>query len=83
MCIRDSTKRLNVHRGTSYESWEENRMVIAGSPETVISEITQQAGMLGINYLLTYLFFGSMAFEDAMRSFKLFQKEVMPKLAEI
>ena len=58
-------------------------MVIAGSPETVISEITQQAGMLGINYLLAYLFFGSMTLEDAMRSFKLFHEEVMPKLAKI
>ena len=77
------TRRLNVHRGTSYESWEENRMVIAGSPETVVSEITQQAAMLGINYLLAYFFFGSMTFDDAMRSFKLFHKEVMPKLAEI
>ncbi len=77
------TRRLNVHRGTSYESWEENRMVIAGSPETVVSEITQQAAMLGINYLLAYLFFGSMNFDDAMRSFKLFHKEVMPELAEI
>ena len=58
-------------------------MVIAGSPETVISEITQQAGMLRINYLLAYLFFGSMTLEDAMRSFKLFHEEVMPKLAKI
>ena len=77
------TRRLNVHRGTSYESWEENRMGIAGSPETVVSEITQQAAMLGINYLLAYLFFGSMTLKDAMRSFKLFHNEVMPKLAKI
>ncbi len=77
------TNRLNVHRGADYDSWREMNMVIAGSPETVLTEIKRQAEMLGLNYLLTYLFFGNMAFADAKRSMQLFTNEVMPKLADI
>ncbi|NQU69228.1 MAG: LLM class flavin-dependent oxidoreductase, partial [Rhodospirillales bacterium] len=77
------TNRLNVHRGADYDSWRDMNMVIAGSPETVLTEIKRQAEMLGLNYLLTYLFFGNMAFADAKRSMQLFTNEVMPKLADI
>ena len=77
------TNRLNVHRGVTFESWEEMQMVIAGSPETVRAEIERQAEMLGLNYLVAYLFFGSMTLDDAMRSQRLFATEIMPKLAEI
>ena len=58
-------------------------MVIAGSPDTVRAEIERQAEMLGINYLVAYLFFGTMTLPDAMRSQHLFATEVMPKLAEV
>ena len=75
------TNRLGVHRGETFESWQELEMVIAGSPETVAAEIERQAGLLGINYLLTYLFFGTMTLADALRSLELFRTEVMPKLA--
>ncbi len=77
------TNRLNVHRGADFESWREANMVIAGSPETVLAEITRQADMLGLNYLIAYLFFGTMTLADAGRSLDLFASEVMPKLADI
>jgi alkanesulfonate monooxygenase SsuD/methylene tetrahydromethanopterin reductase-like flavin-dependent oxidoreductase (luciferase family) len=77
------TERLNVHRAMDFESWRENGMAIAGSPETVRAEIERQAEMLGINYVLAYLFFGTMTLADAMRSQQLFATEVMPKLADI
>ena len=57
--------------------------VIAGNPETVRAEIERQAAELGINYLLTYLFLGTMALADALRSLQLFGTEVMPKLARL
>ena len=38
---------------------------------------------LGINYLLTYLFLGTMSLNDAMRSLDLFRTEVMPHLAKL
>ena len=77
------TARLNVHAGVDFETCEKNGMVIAGSPDTVLAKIREQAGELGTNYLLAYLFFGSLSLTDAMRSLQLFTTEVMPKVAEI
>jgi alkanesulfonate monooxygenase SsuD/methylene tetrahydromethanopterin reductase-like flavin-dependent oxidoreductase (luciferase family) len=77
------SSRLNVQRGQSFEECLENGMAIAGSPETVRAAIERQAQTLGINYLLTYLFFGTLAFADAERSLRLFSTEVMPKIAQL
>lgn len=77
------TTRTNVHRAEDFEGWEKLEMVIAGSPETVCAAIERQAKQLGLNYLLTYLFFGTMALSDALRSLQLFKTEVMPKLAHL
>jgi hypothetical protein len=45
--------------------------------------IEKQAAALGINYLLTYLFLGTMTLAEAMRSLELFSTEVMPKLKHL
>jgi len=79
----DLTTRLNVQRGQSFEACLANGMAIVGSPATVAAAIERQAGELGINYLLTYLFFGTMKFTDAQRSLALFAAEVMPKIASL
>jgi alkanesulfonate monooxygenase SsuD/methylene tetrahydromethanopterin reductase-like flavin-dependent oxidoreductase (luciferase family) len=76
-------KRAGIHRGADLESWEEMGMAIAGSPETVLAKLTEQAETLGINYLIAYLFFGTMSMEDAMRSQQLFVSEVMPHLEKM
>ena len=57
--------------------------VIAGSPDTVCAAIEQQAAALRINYLLAYLFLGTMTLADALRSLRLFSAEVMPKIAHL
>ena len=72
-----------VPRGTTFEEWEQDGMAIAGAPGTVLAEIERQTGELGINYLLTYLFFGTMTLEQALRSLRLFSTEVMPKLEKL
>lgn len=77
------TSRNNVHRGVDFESWEQNGMAIVGTPDTVLAEIRRQAEMLGLNYLIAYQFFGSMALSDAKRSLQLFSTEIMPALAEV
>lgn len=77
------TARSDIHRNESFESWEERGMAIAGSPDTVRQALTEQAERLGLNYLLAYLFFGTMSFADASRSQRLFADEVMPALAKI
>jgi len=77
------TSRLNVPRGANFEACVEDRTVIAGSPTTVRAEIERQVRELGVNYLLTYLFLGTMSLADALRSLELFHSEVMPHLAKL
>jgi hypothetical protein len=57
--------------------------VIAGSPRTVLAEIEKQMAQIGANYLLTYMFLGTMTLEQAMRSLALFKAEVMPKVEKL
>jgi hypothetical protein len=57
--------------------------VIAGSPRSVRAAIERQVNELGVNYLLTYLFLGTMSLDDALRSLKLFSTEVMPHLEKL
>jgi alkanesulfonate monooxygenase SsuD/methylene tetrahydromethanopterin reductase-like flavin-dependent oxidoreductase (luciferase family) len=57
--------------------------VIAGSPQTVRAEIERQTKELGINYLVSYPFLGTMSLADALRSLQLFSTEVMPHLAAL
>ena len=57
--------------------------MIAGSPATVRAELVRQVRELGVNYLLTYLFLGTMSLADALRSLDLFRSEVTPHLAKL
>ncbi len=75
--------RFNVPRGASFEEAVADGSTIAGSPQTVYAELEKQVGELGINYLLTYLFLGTMSLTEALRSLQLFGAEVMPKLAKL
>src|SRR5262249_26795692 len=69
-----------VPRGLTFEEWEKDGMAIAGSPATVIAEVERQTEKLGINYLLTYLFFGTMTLAQARHSLELMRAEVIPKI---
>src|SRR5262249_31541029 len=75
--------RFNVPRGATFEEGVADGSVIAGSPQTVLAELEKQTAELGINYLLTYLFLGTMSLAEALRSLQLFSAEVMPKLARL
>jgi alkanesulfonate monooxygenase SsuD/methylene tetrahydromethanopterin reductase-like flavin-dependent oxidoreductase (luciferase family) len=55
--------------------------IIVGNPDTVADEINKQTAALGINYLLTYLLFGTMPLAAALRSLALFSGKVMPKIS--
>jgi alkanesulfonate monooxygenase SsuD/methylene tetrahydromethanopterin reductase-like flavin-dependent oxidoreductase (luciferase family) len=77
------TSRLNVPRGATYDDCLADGSVIAGSPHTVREKIERQVAELGVNYLLTYLFLGTMSLAEALRSLALFSSEVMPHLARL
>jgi hypothetical protein len=49
----------------------------------VREKIERQVAELGVNYLLTYLFLGTMSLAEALRSLALFSSEVMPHLARL
>jgi alkanesulfonate monooxygenase SsuD/methylene tetrahydromethanopterin reductase-like flavin-dependent oxidoreductase (luciferase family) len=72
-----------VPRGITFEEWEKDGMAIAGSPATVVAEIERQTAKLGINYLLSYLFFGNLTLAQALRSLELMRTEVMPKIEKL
>ena len=61
----DLVTRLNVRRGSTFEECTGNGMVIAGSPETVRAAIEREMAELGTNYLLAYLFFGTLTYAEA------------------
>jgi len=79
----DLAARLNIPHAATLEDSIKEGTAIVGSPSTVLAEIEKQVGELGINYLLAYMFFGTMSLPDALRSLQLFSTEVMPKLKDL
>jgi len=79
----DLVTRLNVRRGTSFEECVGNGMILAGTPATVRAGLEREAAELGTNYLLAYLFFGTLTYAEAKRSLDLFAKDVMPQLEKL
>jgi alkanesulfonate monooxygenase SsuD/methylene tetrahydromethanopterin reductase-like flavin-dependent oxidoreductase (luciferase family) len=75
--------RMRNVRGQSFEECVAEGTVIAGSPKTVLAEIEKHHKEIGFNYLLAYLFLGTMTADIAMRSLKLFSSEVMPAIARM
>ncbi len=74
------TKRIGAHADEGFDSWQKNGMVIAGRPDTVVDIVAEQVETLGINYLVSYLFFGTLTLPQAQRSMDLYASEVMPRL---
>ena len=79
--VTATAARMKNVRGTNFEECVAEGTVIAGSPATVHAEIERHMAQTGANYLLTYMFLGTMSLADAMRSLKLFSAEVMPKFS--
>src|SRR6202012_1676852 len=76
----DLVTRLNIRRGNTFEECLENGTGLCGTPDTGRAKIEREMGEPGTNYLLAYLFFGTMTYADAKRSLDLFATEVMPHL---
>jgi len=75
--------RLNVPRAATLDENLADGTLIAGTPDTVVAAIERQTAALGINYLLSYLFFGHMTLAQALRSLVLMRTEVMPRIAHL
>ncbi len=55
-------------------------MSIAGSPRTVADFLAREAEVAGANMIMGQMVFGTLAYDDALRSLELFAGEVMPAL---
>ena len=75
--------RLNIPLAASYEDALRDGTLIAGTPDQVRAEIERQVEILGVNYLITYPYFGNMELGEAMNSLRLFSTEVMPRIAHL
>jgi alkanesulfonate monooxygenase SsuD/methylene tetrahydromethanopterin reductase-like flavin-dependent oxidoreductase (luciferase family) len=64
----------------TYERLLRDGFCIIGDPDTVTQKVKEQQEALGAGILVTYLPFGSMEPEEAIKSIELFAKEVMPNL---
>ena len=67
----------------SYEKQQEARVIIVGTPDSVIDKLKYMMENLNPGYLLIYGNEGPMKHEDSMRSIELLGKEVIPALKEI
>jgi alkanesulfonate monooxygenase SsuD/methylene tetrahydromethanopterin reductase-like flavin-dependent oxidoreductase (luciferase family) len=74
---------MRVVRGQNYEEGVAEGTVIVGAPKTVLARLQEQHKEIGFNYLLNYMFLGTMTMEQAMRSLKLFVGQVMPALEKM
>jgi alkanesulfonate monooxygenase SsuD/methylene tetrahydromethanopterin reductase-like flavin-dependent oxidoreductase (luciferase family) len=75
--------RLKLPTGATYDDLVRDGIAIVGTPSKVTRAIAELVPVLGINYFVTYMFLGSMALTDALRSLQLFSTEVMPTVAAL
>ncbi|HEU0072601.1 MAG TPA: LLM class flavin-dependent oxidoreductase [Dehalococcoidia bacterium] len=64
-------------------SWEElvsTGYVIAGSPETVVSQLQEQMASVGAGHFMGMFHIGNMAHDEVLRSLERFSRHVMPAL---
>lgn len=75
--------RVVIPHGVGFDEAVAAGGIIAGSPQTVRAELERQVRALGVNYILSYLFIGTMSLAEALRSLRLFADEVMPHLEKL
>ena len=55
---------------------------LSGTPEMVREQLAEQIERSGVNFILTRFAFGTLAYEDSLRSVELFASDVMPYIQE-
>lgn len=56
-------------------------IVLAGTPDEVAESLEREIDIAGVNYVLTRFAFGSLTYEESLRSLNLFVSEVMPRFS--
>lgn len=65
----------------TFEEAHRAGLAIAGSPDTVRRQVEATVEACGVNYLVCRMAFGDLAYEDSLKSAKLFGREVISALA--
>ncbi len=81
-----SAMTRGAHAQVSSMSWAEilkNRFVIAGSPDSVVEQISELITELRVGNIFCLLHVGDMPMDKCMRSSRLFAEEVMPRLRDL
>lgn len=89
---REAIEMLWVRSGIPFpltpvypKTWDQLESIghgVAGSPSTVRDYIARLQAESGVNYVLGQMMFGTLSFEQASSSMRLFAREVMPAFAE-
>src|SRR5581483_1305521 len=56
--------------------------IVAGSPDTVVDQLTELADTLNVGHLMCMLHYGNMRKEAVLRNTELFATQVMPRLRD-
>ena len=81
-----SAMTRGAHAQVSSMSWAEilkNRFVIAGSPDSVVEQMSELITELRVGNIFCLLHVGDMPMDKCMRSSRLFAEEVMPRLRDL
>ena len=57
-----------------------NRIIISGSPQTVLKQVQETVEVAGVNYFCSVFAWGDLSHEQVMTSMRLFAEQVMPAL---
>ena len=68
-------------RPTDFDALMARGQGFAGTPDTVLRWLREQAGVTGTNYIVGQFAFGDLTFSECERSVSLFAEHVMPQLA--
>jgi alkanesulfonate monooxygenase SsuD/methylene tetrahydromethanopterin reductase-like flavin-dependent oxidoreductase (luciferase family) len=80
---KHGTQPVNAKLPPTFDELLATGHAVAGSPETVRDQLTQQLEEGNLNYLIGSFMFGDMPHADAVASIKRFAARVMPALSEI
>jgi alkanesulfonate monooxygenase SsuD/methylene tetrahydromethanopterin reductase-like flavin-dependent oxidoreductase (luciferase family) len=73
--------KLPISIPRDFDTAKQAGTLVVGGPETVARTLETQARIIGHNYLVLMMAFGSLTHAQEMYSLDLFRREVMPRLA--
>lgn len=80
--LDESTGAKGTESPWSFDSLNESKIVLIGTPEDAIRHLTALRDEVGVDHILCAMRFGGMDHDAVMRSMDLWAREVMPRFVE-